>query len=514
MTLQTILTAVTAVRVSRRVAVIGGGSGGVVTARFLKRAGHSATLFEAGSAFGGVWADDPTNDVVYQGLQTNLPTVVMQSPDLDFEPGVPSYIDKRALGRYITRYADEFGVAQLAQFGATVTSVTPTADDRGWEVKWTCDGATQSANFDAVVVANGHYDKPFVPSLPGEGEWLAGDASRSIVHSRRFDDPAEFAGQSVLVVGGRSSGVDIARMLNGVASWVYVLEKKCEAAVTHENQAVTHVPLGTRLCADGRLRVGGDGNSGGGGAGAAKEPPAEPVPGPPVQRVILATGFEYSFPFLDEAAVGMVFKGKRYVTPLYQHMLHVSRPSLGFVGVPLAVPCPIPYFECQAYFMAEHLARGGGGGSGDGSGDELTTEEERARWLEQRMEAVGFETGRPMDLHFTSAGGGSPWGYMRELLRAVHAARPPPVADDGASADGEATSWVERADCFARLETVEAVYSDRGGRYPKLPWHDDAYRRCEYTVDWARGTWSVDETGATRAKRPREQEQEACEAAQ
>ena len=99
MTLQAVLTAVTAARVSRRVAVIGGGSGGVVTARFLKRAGHSPTLFEAGSTFGGVWADDPTNDVVYQGLQTNLPTVVMQSPDLDFEPGVPSYIDKRALGR-------------------------------------------------------------------------------------------------------------------------------------------------------------------------------------------------------------------------------------------------------------------------------------------------------------------------------------------------------------------------------------------------------------------------------
>ena len=185
MTLQAVLTAVTAVRISRRVAVIGGGSGGVVTARFLKRAGHSPTLFEAGPTFGGVWADDPTNDVVYKGLQTNLPTVVMQSPDLDFEPGVPSYIDKPALGRYITRYATEFGVAPLARFGAAVTSVTPTADERGWEVCWTCDGVTQSATFDAVIVANGHYDKPYVPSLPGEGEWLAGDASRSIVHSRR-----------------------------------------------------------------------------------------------------------------------------------------------------------------------------------------------------------------------------------------------------------------------------------------------------------------------------------------
>ena len=58
---------------------------------------------------------------------------------------------------------------------------------------------------------------------------------------------------------------------------------------------------------------------------------------------------------------------------------------------------------------------------------------------------------------------------------------------------------MERADCFARLETVEAVYSDRGKRYPKLPWHDDAYRRCEYSVDWEAGTWSVDDSRAGQA---------------
>ena len=33
------------------------------------------------------------------------------------------------------------------------------------------------------------------------------------------------AGKAVLVVGGRSSGVDIARELRGVVTWLYVLEK-------------------------------------------------------------------------------------------------------------------------------------------------------------------------------------------------------------------------------------------------------------------------------------------------
>ena len=55
----------------------------------------------------------------------------------------------------------------------------------------------------------------------------------------------------------------------------------------------------------------------------------------------------YAFPFLDEAALGMSFVGQRHVTPLYQHLLHAARPGLGFIGIPLSVPCPIPFFECQ-----------------------------------------------------------------------------------------------------------------------------------------------------------------------
>ena len=66
-------------RVSRRVAVIGGGSAGVVTARLLARAGHRPEVFEAGESFGGVWAARPTNAVVYAKLTTNLPTIVMQA---------------------------------------------------------------------------------------------------------------------------------------------------------------------------------------------------------------------------------------------------------------------------------------------------------------------------------------------------------------------------------------------------------------------------------------------------
>eukprot|EP00966_Prymnesium_polylepis_P136563 3155303-Prymnesium_polylepis.1 len=204
-------------RLQRRVAVIGGGSAGVTTARFLQRAGHRPVIFEAGSTFGGVWADNPTNDVVYKNLQTNLPTVVMQSPDLDFPQGLSSYITKPQLGTYIEAYAHTFGVASLAKFDCAVKSVTP-IDEEGatgearWRVEWEESGQRRSEVFDAVTVANGHYEAPYVPDIPGQAEWLGADAaSRAVVHSREYDEPEAFSGRAVLVVGGRSSGVQCRR---------------------------------------------------------------------------------------------------------------------------------------------------------------------------------------------------------------------------------------------------------------------------------------------------------------
>ena len=74
--------------------------------------------------------------------------------------------------------------------------------------------------------------------------------------------------------------------------------------------------------------------------------------GATIDTVILATGYTYDFPFLDAPALGMSFSGQRHVTPLYQHLLHASIPTLGFVGVPLSIPCPMPYFAAQARYIA------------------------------------------------------------------------------------------------------------------------------------------------------------------
>jgi thioredoxin reductase len=432
-------------RVSRRVAVVGGGSAGVAAARFLKQAGHKPNIFETGASFGGVWAEQPTNNVVYKNLRTNLPKQVMQSPDLDFPASLPSYVDGRALGDYISTYAEKFGVQ--ATFGARVLDVTPLPGDR-WQVKYETQQGCSTDEYDAVVVCNGHYEAPYIPEIPGQDEWLIGD--RSIEHSLHYDVPEPYEGKSVLIVGGRSSGVDISRELQNVAQWTYIIEKKCSDLVSDSQKRVTHVPLGASLHEDGHLYF-----------------ESTKAPGPPIDRVILATGYVYAFPFLKEDEVGMEFEGRRSCRPLYLHLQHAERPTLGFVGIQLAVPCPIPTFEAQSRYLGEAWATREGA---------LTPLGERQSWVAQRLATVEA-SGREQDLHYTTAEGSSAWAYIREL---VNAAPPPPVR-----------SWLDSEEFDARLSTVEGIYRDRGARYPTKPWHDDSYRRCEYSVDWERGEWDV-----------------------
>jgi hypothetical protein len=490
-----------------RVAVIGGGSAGVTTARYLAAAGHLPTVFESGAALGGIWADVPENKVVYDSLKTNLPTQAMQSFDLDFPQGLPSYVSAGALGNYISDYAAKFLGPESVHLETRVTAVAPLdggagGQGSGWRVSWASStedarggGAGAGANgcaaecmaeFDAVAVASGHYEKAYVPTLRGQGEWLAHTEpigrKREVLHSRDWKRASDHAGQSVLVIGGRSSGVDIAREMAAVSSCLYVLEKDCGTAKTYANEfgneacKCVHVPRGASLGADGWLRMP---------DGEHLLPLVEREVLQPVETVILATGYEYSFEFLDAAQPEIKLengRGDRYIGPLYQHIIHADRPTLAFIGIPLSVPCPIPFFECQARFLANFWAEGlhrrdSAAPAAAALGAEQPqhpgrTAERRHAWVAERVAAVGPD--RPMDRHFMGAGGTDAWQHMRELMALA-----------GLSAE-EHQQWDRR------LTTVRSIYSDRVQKRPMLPWGDDEYRRYNYTADWDTGQWEVE----------------------
>ena len=66
-----------------------------------------------------------------------------------------------------------------------------------------------------------------------------------------------------------------------------------------------------------------------------------------------------------------LFSWRRYVKPLYQHIIHADYDTLCFLGIPLAVPSPLPLFEAQAYFAASHLRKA------------FTSRKQRQEWVQQ-----------------------------------------------------------------------------------------------------------------------------------
>ena len=65
-----------------------------------------------------------------------------------------------------------------------------------------------------------------------------------------------------------------------------------------------------------------------------------------VDVILLCTGYQYDFPFLDPACGVTLKDNGRRVTPLYKHLIHTQYPSLFFIGL-LHLVIPFTVFDLQ-----------------------------------------------------------------------------------------------------------------------------------------------------------------------
>ena len=68
-----------------------------------------------------------------------------------------------------------------------------------------------------------------------------------------------------------------------------------------------------------------------------------------VDTVILATGYEYIFPYLTKDS-GIVIAGGKRIQPLYKHTFNAVYPSMAIIGMNTGV-MPFPYFDLQAQWV-------------------------------------------------------------------------------------------------------------------------------------------------------------------
>lgn len=260
-----------------------------------------------------------------------------------------------------------------------------------WE---STDGTTEAKSdiFDAVCVANGHYALPSMPHLPGLEENYKG----KVMHSIEYDDPAMFAGETVLCIGGRASGADLAREISHFAKHVVLSDSTAEVAETQGK--VTWVPRTVAMDENGSVTFDKDCS----------------MQLTDIDTIIFCTGYDYQFPFInDDSNLDLsVTPGERRVMPLFKQLWHADTPTLSFLGLPHSV-VPFPMFELQAEAIVKELLLASDASDGSCQSSALLDGKQRREQAQRDAVAGGSkDTGQIKDTHYL---GSAQWEYLRDL---------------------------------------------------------------------------------------------------
>lgn len=206
----------------------GAGPSGLVAAKSLllhhKGLFGAVCLVDVQGAVGGLWPSSPAASLARQLhplMLANQSRHTMHFSDLAWDPDADSVPRAWHVGRYLRRYLDRY-LAPCPGFrlrlGTRVVGAEPCGGGgRGEEGRWkvvleTDDGSRETALFDHVVVASGHFGEPIVPV-----QALPEPLRVPVVHSSQYRHLEGLLGTAptplkgcILVVGGQMSGVEIA----------------------------------------------------------------------------------------------------------------------------------------------------------------------------------------------------------------------------------------------------------------------------------------------------------------
>jgi cation diffusion facilitator CzcD-associated flavoprotein CzcO len=197
---------------SQRIAVVGGGFGGVGAIVMLRRAGHrDVTVFERGERVGGVWHHN-----TYPGAACDIPSHLYE---FSFEPN-PNwsrrYAPQAEIQAYLEDVARRHGVLDRIRTGTEVQEARWNEDRACWELQ--TSAGTHEA--DVLITACGQLSVPKMPPIPGL-ERFEGPA----FHTARWRHDVDVTGRRVAVVGTGCSAIQVVPAIQPIVERVDVYQR-------------------------------------------------------------------------------------------------------------------------------------------------------------------------------------------------------------------------------------------------------------------------------------------------
>lgn len=209
------------------VLILGGGFAGLLAGAYLKKAGVTdIRVIDMAGDFGGVWYWNR-----FPGIQCDNDAYcyIPMLEELDFMPS-KKFADGAEIFGHCQRIAKHFDLYDGAIFSTQVQTLRWDDDISRWRVA-TNRGDDIRARF--IVMAQGSYNKPKLPGIPGITEYLA--AGGHAFHSARWDyeytggDATgglhKLADKRVALVGTGATGVQLVPHLGADAKELFVFQR-------------------------------------------------------------------------------------------------------------------------------------------------------------------------------------------------------------------------------------------------------------------------------------------------
>lgn len=404
------------VKVVETVAIIGGGpvGSGIANAFIQEGCFKQVKVFEKRANSGGVWnyskssefkstdyylsvpSLDPYNtekngarlengvwpSAMYKQLDTNIPKCLMNYNHHQFLSDLLLFPLRSDVLSYVKDYAA--AVAAIVAFDTQVTRVSYVGgklepksladidwDDYHWEVEYQSKGECHKEQFDAVVVASGHFETPYLPDFDGLKQWNQ-KFPGTITHAKSYNDPSEYkALGSVLVVGNSASALEVCNQISGYTK-VYKSIRSFPPKDYVSQPNIEVVPQIKKF----------DYSSG----------QIELVDGTKLENigvVIFATGYLKAYPYLKH--LSLPYLGDAEIQPLispdgfkvnglFNHLISYQYPGLAFGSVPKNV-VPFRLSESQGSWLLKVWS----------NKIKLPDLEEMKEWERLRLKAVNFD---------------------------------------------------------------------------------------------------------------------------
>lgn len=205
-----------------RVAVIGAGMAGILSAIRLRERGAEVSVFEKGDRVGGTWREN-----TYPGLACDV-AAHWYTFSFARNPDWPSLLATGPdIQAYFERVARDFGVLPLCRFGDEVTRLE--YGDHQWRLT---TAAGVQDRFDAVIAATGVLHHPNIPHFEGI-ETFAGPR----FHSARWDHDVALDGKRIGVIGTGSTAAQLTNALVPRAEYFSLFQRTAQWVLPRPNQA-------------------------------------------------------------------------------------------------------------------------------------------------------------------------------------------------------------------------------------------------------------------------------------